>query len=166
MDLNKQGYIKTNERMETSISGVFAAGDVRDKELRQVATCVGDGAIAGVNAEKFIADMETFEHTIMQKNKVGLIYIYSAVDAIGREVLSHMQQIEAKMKGQIKLSIIDAYKGQSLCRMLGDACGDNNELGEGNLPAIVYTKNGEIVEISTALTENDVTEKLQSLLAE
>ena len=44
------GWIISNERMETSAPGVFAVGDVRQKELRQIATAVGDAAIAGQNA--------------------------------------------------------------------------------------------------------------------
>ncbi|GLC78945.1 thioredoxin-disulfide reductase [Lacrimispora brassicae] len=48
------GYIKTNENMETNIPGVFAAGDIRIKSLRQVVTACADGAIAAVMAEKYI----------------------------------------------------------------------------------------------------------------
>lgn len=48
------GYIKTNENMETNVPGVFAAGDIRVKELRQVVTACADGAIAAVMAEKYI----------------------------------------------------------------------------------------------------------------
>lgn len=50
------GYIKTNENMETNIPGVFAAGDIRVKELRQVVTACADGAIAAVMAEKYIEE--------------------------------------------------------------------------------------------------------------
>ncbi|KAA8439504.1 thioredoxin-disulfide reductase [Weissella paramesenteroides] len=46
---NDQGWIKTNERMETSLPGIYALGDVREKELRQITTAVGDAAIAGQN---------------------------------------------------------------------------------------------------------------------
>ena len=53
----KNGYILTDEEMQTSIPGVFAAGDVRYKSLRQVVTAVSDGAIAAVNAQKFIDSM-------------------------------------------------------------------------------------------------------------
>lgn len=53
-----KGWIKTNERMETSIPGVFAIGDVRSKELRQVATAVGDGGIAGQNAFEYVSSLE------------------------------------------------------------------------------------------------------------
>ncbi len=65
--LTGAGYIMTNEKMETNIEGVFACGDVRDKWLKQVATAVGDGAIAGFAAEKYIAESETFHEVIMQK---------------------------------------------------------------------------------------------------
>ncbi len=52
--MNEQGYILTNEDMATNIPGVFAAGDVREKKIRQIATAVGDGAIAGIMAERYI----------------------------------------------------------------------------------------------------------------
>lgn len=44
------GWIMTNDRMETSQLGIFAIGDVREKELRQITTAVGDAAVAGQNA--------------------------------------------------------------------------------------------------------------------
>lgn len=52
----EDGYIKTDENMKTNIKGVFAAGDVRVKSLRQVVTATADGAIAAVQAEKYIDD--------------------------------------------------------------------------------------------------------------
>ena len=52
----ERGYIKTDENMRTSIPGVFAAGDIRVKSLRQVVTAVSDGAIAAVSAEKYIEE--------------------------------------------------------------------------------------------------------------
>lgn len=44
--------------METSIPGIFAAGDVREKELRQIVTATGDGSIAGQNAQKYVEDLK------------------------------------------------------------------------------------------------------------
>ena len=56
LELDSSGYIPTNDNMETNIPGVFAAGDVRVKALRQVVTATGDGAIAATQAEKYIAN--------------------------------------------------------------------------------------------------------------
>jgi thioredoxin reductase (NADPH) len=52
--LDEAGYIITDEEMRTNIPGVFAAGDVRRKSLRQVITAAADGAIAATNAEHYI----------------------------------------------------------------------------------------------------------------
>lgn len=49
-----RGYIQTDEAMMTNIPGVFAVGDIRNKEIRQITTAVGDGTIAGVMVERYI----------------------------------------------------------------------------------------------------------------
>lgn len=54
----ENGYIKTDEDMHTNLSGVYAAGDVRVKSLRQVVTAAADGAIAAMQAEKYIANLK------------------------------------------------------------------------------------------------------------
>jgi len=54
--LNESNYVVTDENMSCSTLGIFAAGDVRAKPLKQIATAVGDGAIAGVSAEKYIEE--------------------------------------------------------------------------------------------------------------
>lgn len=54
LNLNEQGYIITDEDMQTNIKGVYAAGDVRQKKYRQITTAVADGTIALLNAEKYI----------------------------------------------------------------------------------------------------------------
>lgn len=53
----ENGYIKTDENMHTNIPGVYAAGDMRSKSLRQVVTAAADGAIAAMQAEHYIADL-------------------------------------------------------------------------------------------------------------
>ena len=53
-----RGYIKTDDNMRTNIPGVYAAGDIRVKSLRQVVTAAADGAIAAMQCEKYIAEME------------------------------------------------------------------------------------------------------------
>lgn len=54
INMNERGDIITDEEMRTNVEGVFAAGDVRQKSLRQVITAAADGAIAATNAEKYI----------------------------------------------------------------------------------------------------------------
>ena len=58
IELDKDGYILTDENMQTNIPGVFAAGDVRQKLLRQIVTACADGAIAASAAEKYIESTE------------------------------------------------------------------------------------------------------------
>ncbi|MBG0766984.1 MAG: thioredoxin-disulfide reductase [Spirochaetaceae bacterium] len=56
--LNESGYILTNERMETAIPGLYAAGDVRDTVFRQLVTAASDGAIAAHCASEYIDELE------------------------------------------------------------------------------------------------------------
>ena len=53
-ELNKQGYIITNADLETNIKGIYAAGDCREKKVRQLTTAVNDGTIAAINACAYI----------------------------------------------------------------------------------------------------------------
>ncbi|WBX78681.1 thioredoxin-disulfide reductase [Virgibacillus salarius] len=55
---NDEGYIPTNENMETTIPSIFAAGDIRDKTLRQIVTATGDGSIAAEAAIKYVEDLQ------------------------------------------------------------------------------------------------------------
>lgn len=57
-ELNEQGYIITDRSMKTSVEGLYAAGDVCVKALRQVVTAVGDGALAATELEKYAANMQ------------------------------------------------------------------------------------------------------------
>jgi thioredoxin reductase (NADPH) len=54
---NDMGYIETNERMETKIPGIFAAGDIREKTLRQIVTATGDGSIAAQSAQHYVEEL-------------------------------------------------------------------------------------------------------------
>ena len=56
--LDQDGYILTNENTETSVPGVFAAGDVRQKILQQITTAISDGSIAAFMAEKYIEKLK------------------------------------------------------------------------------------------------------------
>ena len=59
------GFIITDSTMQTSVEGVFAAGDVRNTPLRQVITATSDGAISAVYASKYIEKLETSKNLIV-----------------------------------------------------------------------------------------------------
>ncbi|KKB38661.1 thioredoxin-disulfide reductase [Bacillus thermotolerans] len=55
---NEAGYIVTNDQMETEVPGIYAAGDVRDKTLRQIVTATGDGSIAAQAAQRYVEELK------------------------------------------------------------------------------------------------------------
>lgn len=131
INMSERGYIKTTENMETNVMGVFAAGDVRDRFLRQVATCVGDAATAGVMAEKYIADGEIFDEQIMVGN--GIAYIYNAIDAEHREFLPIIEDICSRHP-EYQCHKVDTYKSQGIAkRLCTKGC-----------PSVVIIKDGKI----------------------
>lgn len=58
VETDPKGYIKTDKYMKTNCNGIFAAGDIREKMLRQVVTAAGDGATASFIAEKYIEELD------------------------------------------------------------------------------------------------------------
>jgi thioredoxin reductase (NADPH) len=54
VELDDKNYIITDQNCATAVAGIFAAGDIRQKDLRQVSTAVGDGALAAAAAERYI----------------------------------------------------------------------------------------------------------------
>lgn len=146
LTLTRQKYITVNEKKETELEGVFAIGDVTDKYLKQIATAVGDGAIAGTVAERYIAEKEFFDTKIMQSEKTGMIYVYNAIDAPSREFLGTIEAIEKSQNGNVAVSRIDTYKSNGLALMLKVE----------QVPAIVIVKEGKISEKIYALDETAI----------
>ncbi len=58
LELDKKGYLITDERMMTSVPGVFAAGEIQDSIFRQITTSVGQGAAAGMMTERWLEEQE------------------------------------------------------------------------------------------------------------
>ncbi len=73
IELDKRGYVHTNDLMETSAPGVYAVGDIRDKFLRQVSTAVGDGATAATAAERYIEEQEDFRRNVIESEQPVLL---------------------------------------------------------------------------------------------
>lgn len=89
IDIDQDGYIVTDEDLTTSIKGVYAAGDIRPKKLRQLVTAVSDGAVAVINAEKHIYDVkEKLNIEIKPNDDVEEHHIASIIDAQLQEQLA------------------------------------------------------------------------------
>ncbi|ATO56066.1 thioredoxin-disulfide reductase [Loigolactobacillus coryniformis] len=56
--LDEKGWVVTDEHMRTAVPGIFAIGDVRQKDLRQITTAVGDGGVAGQQAFNYIQELD------------------------------------------------------------------------------------------------------------
>lgn len=149
IDLSRAGYVITNEKMETNVPGVFAAGDVRDKFLKQVATAVGDGAIAGYAAEKYLAESEVFEKQIMDPQLPGVVYLFNAVDTASRELLPAIEAFEESHAGEVKVTKVDIYKSAGIA----------NRLGVDTVPAVAFIREGKL---AATLTEGITAEALES----
>ncbi|MEK3982549.1 FAD-dependent oxidoreductase [Paenibacillus sp. FSL K6-3166] len=138
VELNRNGYLLVNEKMETNIPGVFAAGDVCDKFLKQVATAVGDGAIAGYGAEKYISECETYEHQILNQGKPSVVYLWNATDPSCRELLPRIEAFE-QSHTETRVTKVDVYKSPGLAA----------KLGIDSVPSIVYLDDGKIQRVLT-----------------
>jgi thioredoxin reductase (NADPH) len=56
LTLDEIGHVVTNEKMETSVPGIYAAGDIRHNSARQAITAAGDGATSAINAQKYLTE--------------------------------------------------------------------------------------------------------------
>lgn len=154
VELTNRKYIPVDEKKQTNVEGVFAVGDVTDKWLKQIATAVGDGAIAGTAAEKYIAEKEIFDERIMQKEKIGLIYLYNAVDKDSREFLTSIESIEQTYHADLIVNRVDIYKSTGIA----------DKLNIKEFPAAVITKHGNIVDTFFEINANTITDSIKGHL--
>ena len=132
------GWIKVNDRMETSIEGVFAAGDLIDKYLRQVVTATGDGATAAMAAYAYISEQVHLEGKLLEPEEVSAVF-YSSVD-----------QAQVRLAGEIeaepqwnRVVLVDGYKNSRMAE----------KLQVQSLPCALKIKKGTVtkrLEISSA----------------
>jgi thioredoxin reductase (NADPH) len=147
VDMTNRGYIKTNENMETSREGFFAVGDCRDKTLRQVATAVGDGAVAGFMAEKYVEELEYVQREIFEAKGLIMAFVYNAVEALDREFLARVEQVQREYKDKVQLRRIDVYKSDRI------AC----RLDYTKTPSLIFMKEGQVLENITDLSNLEKT---------
>ena len=140
----KGGWIITNEKMETSVEGIFAAGDVRSKYLRQVITAASDGAVAAMAASSYINEQLHLRSTLLEPEEVKAFF-YSSIDE-SQMKLSNAVENTAKTKG-VKVPVIDGYKNARMTEKLGLS---------DKLPAIALIRKGSVEKVTTLKNESDI----------
>lgn len=136
VDLDERGYILTTELMETSVDGVYAVGDVRQKFLRQVVTAAADGAIAAVAAEKYLHEEENFRREVLERSKAAAVMFWSPFHEPSLASVPLVEQFFAQdSASKLDLIKIDTYRNQRIARRY-----DVQEI-----PALLLFKSGEVV---------------------
>jgi thioredoxin reductase (NADPH) len=123
------GWILTNERMETNVEGIFAAGDVREKFLRQVVTAAGDGATAAMAASSYVSEQLHIQSLLLEPEHV-IAYIFSSIDEGQARLAADIE----KLASASRVVQIDGYKNKRMVEKLGIA----------KLPSLVEFKRGKI----------------------
>ena len=112
LQLNEQGYLLTDRQQKTSQDGVYGAGDICEKELRQVVTAVSDGAIAATSLEKYIAQIKNdyrIDTYMPHKQKQIKQEQTNSNEFISQEIRTQLQPILNKLTKDIYLK---GYIGQ------------------------------------------------------
>ena len=154
IDMDRWGYILTDENMQTNIKGVYAAGDLRPKMLRQVVTAVADGAIAATDAERYVAsekerlgivEEEVIEEKVETKEESPKLSSKPGKSSLLNDNLrAQLKGVLSKFENNISLvSIVDESNAKSI--ELRDLVLDIADLGD-KVEAIIYKK-GENPEI-------------------
>ena len=152
--MDRWGYILTDENMQTNIKGVYAAGDLRPKMLRQVVTAVADGAIAATDAERYVAsekerlgivEEEVIEEKVETKEESPKLSSKPGKSSLLNDNLrAQLKGVLSKFENNISLvSIVDESNAKSI--ELRDLVLDIADLGD-KVEAIIYKK-GENPEI-------------------
>jgi len=113
--LDEDGHIITNEIMETTVAGVFAAGDVRNKYLRQVVTAVSDGAVAAVAAERYLREEDDLKG-LLQSPEPVLLFFWSPYHEKSVKILPEFEQLAAGIGNKCRLIKVDVSRKQRLAK--------------------------------------------------
>lgn len=137
LELDPRGYILAHsETMSTNLDGVFAAGDARQKWLRQIVTAASDGAIAACAAEKYLAEEEHLRHEVLEPKEPVLAVFWSPASKESLDVLGWAEQANTAAGGAFKLARIDLYKSARLAQRYGVT----------QVPSVLLFMNGEVVD--------------------
>lgn len=120
IDLDPAGFIPTNEDLMSNVEGVYAAGDIRPKKLRQVVTAVADGAIAATNIEKYVQELR--EELGMVKEEIEEEKVESSSTnsrVLDDAIMQQIQGLAERFEKSVQLVVIqDPEKAEKSAEML------------------------------------------------
>ncbi|MDL2263492.1 thioredoxin-disulfide reductase [Synergistaceae bacterium OttesenSCG-928-I11] len=137
------GWIVTDEQMETSVEGVFAAGDVRDKFLRQVVTAAGDGATAAMAAYEYLSNQYYMKSALFDPERV-VAFFMSSIDASHLAIAREVDEL-TKRTGN-KVVTIDAHRNVRV----------REKLGIKQLPCVVELAKGNKIREAVVASAADI----------
>lgn len=120
IDLDPAGFIPTDEDLMTNVEGVYAAGDIRPKKLRQVVTAVADGAIAATNIERYVQELRE-ELGIVKEEKEEEKRENSLSDSrvLDEGIMQQIQGLAERFEKSVQLVVIqDPEKPEKSAEML------------------------------------------------
>ncbi|MFW5856161.1 MAG: FAD-dependent oxidoreductase, partial [Bacillota bacterium] len=135
IELSENNYIKANDNMETNVPGIYAAGDVRDKVVRQVITAAGDGATAAVMAQGYIEAEEYWQENVIHSDKPVIVAFWSPTHEESIDKIGELEDMNLENKGY-KMVKIDTYKNKLIT--------DRYNVSE--IPTVIKIEDGEVME--------------------
>ena len=159
LELDKFGYIVTNENMETNIQGVYVAGDLRPKALRQIVTAVSDGAIAATSAERYVIELkeklgikDEYKPKKLEKKEVKNVDLDNVSKKrsklLNDGLRAQLKGVLARLEKSVTLvSVVDESNSKSI--ELRDLILDIADLDE-RVSAEIYNK-GENIEVENKI---------------
>jgi len=158
VELDPYGYIYTDERMETNVDGVFAAGDARVKYLRQVVTAAADGAIAAVAAEKYIIEEEGFKNFVLDEIRPVAVVFWTPMDEACIRMMPLIEQTLAQYGQKVKLWKMDTYRNQRVA----------SRFSVTGKPEVLFFHGGAVKSrlITKEIAKNTIEESIDELLKE
>lgn len=133
--LDTQGYVVANDQMETSVEGVFVAGDARIKYLRQIVTAANDGAVAAIAAERYLDEETSFKEEVLDAESFVALAFWNPAQDKHIALVSKWETIIGALGEGIKLVKVDISRKKRLAE----------KYGVSQCPAMIIVQKGQLL---------------------
>lgn len=131
IELDQYGFIPTDEDLQTNVKGVYAAGDIRPKKLRQLVTAVSDGAVAAVNIEKYVHDL---------REKLGLVKEEKENENTSQAQIKDVELLDSSLKEQLE-DIVSRFENNIELVVIKDSTVEKSSMIEAMVKEICSVSN-------------------------